>query len=126
MEIRVNLVLIAVLGLVWLGLKAHAPARIETATDMDRLAELEDAFARDRADKDAVLALTQAYLEENHPVLAVTVLTKVSALVIAGGAPRLRPGPPRTGGGRRAHLGPCRRGARAHGPGGRRQRRSDA
>lgn len=74
MEIRVNLVLIAVLGLLWLGLRAQGPARITTAHDMAQLAYLEDSFARDRADQAALEALTDAYLESNHPQMAITVL----------------------------------------------------
>jgi hypothetical protein len=73
-EIRINLVLIGLMALVWLGLEAQAPARIETAPDMAALAELEDAFAIDRADQGALLALSDAYLESNHPVLAITAL----------------------------------------------------
>jgi hypothetical protein len=81
-EIRVNLVLIALLGMVWLGLKAHAPARIDTVSDAGQLAELEDAFARDRGDQSALLALTDAYLEASHPVLAVTVLRAAEASLL--------------------------------------------
>jgi hypothetical protein len=73
-EIRVNLVLIGLLALVWLGLRAHAPEQIAAVADSAQLADLEDTFARDRADQKALLSLTDAYLESHHPVLAVAVL----------------------------------------------------
>jgi len=73
-EIRVNLVLIALLGLGWLGLRAHAPQRITTEAASASLSRLEDAFAHDRADGTALIGLTDAYLEAGYPALAVVTL----------------------------------------------------
>lgn len=74
MEIRVNLVLIALLGLAWLGMRAHTPTRITAEVASAHLAQLEDGFARDRADHKALVALTDAYLDAGYPTLAVVTL----------------------------------------------------
>lgn len=74
MEIRVNLVLISVLGLFWLGMRVHAPTRITTEASSASLARLEDNFAADRTDHKALIALTDAYLEAGYPALAVVSL----------------------------------------------------
>ena len=74
MEIRVNLVLLALLGLSWLGLRAHTPTRITSEVATGQLGQLEESFARDRADHDALVALTNAYLETGYPALAVVTL----------------------------------------------------
>jgi len=75
-EIRINLALIAAIGLLWLGLRVHAPERIEISGDALQLAELEDGFARDRAHKQTLVALTGAYIEAGFPQLAVMALRK--------------------------------------------------
>ncbi len=74
MEIRVNLVLIALLGLSWLGMRAHTPSRITHEGASAQLAKLEDRFAHDRADHKALVALTDAYLDIGYPALAVVTL----------------------------------------------------
>ena len=82
MEIRLNLALIAAIGLLWLGLRVHAPQRVQAAGDMVHLAELEDAFAKDRAHKQTLISLTSAYLENGFPVLAVMALRKAEPALL--------------------------------------------
>jgi hypothetical protein len=82
LEIRVNLVLMAVLGCIWLGLRAHAPARITSENQGEALAGLEDAFARDRADKQALIALTDAYLDGGHGALAIVTLRSAEPVLL--------------------------------------------
>lgn len=74
MEIRVNLVLLALLGLCWLGMRAHTPARITNEASAAHLGQLEESFANDRADQRALVELTNAYLEAGYPALAVVTL----------------------------------------------------
>ncbi len=76
MEIRVNLALLAVLGLVWMALSADEPV---AALDPDEpatreLAALEDGFARDRGDAVLARALSTRYLEMDRPGLAIASL----------------------------------------------------
>jgi hypothetical protein len=73
-EIRLNAALIALAGLLWLALFAHAPATIANRHEMAHLGALEDAFGRDRASQKALLALAEAYLESTHPQLAVAAI----------------------------------------------------
>jgi len=73
-EIRVNLVLLSLLGLFWLGMRVHAPTRITAEPNAASLARLEDSFAADRADHRALIALTDAYLDAGYPALAVVSL----------------------------------------------------
>lgn len=73
-EIRLNAALIAMVGLLWLALYAHAPAPVLSKQEMAHLGGLEDAFWRDRANSGALIALTEAYLEEAHPQLAIAAL----------------------------------------------------
>ena len=70
-EIRLNAALIAMAGLLWLGLYAHVPAPVASRQEMAHLGGLEDAFWRDRASGEALVALTEAYLEGAHPQLAI-------------------------------------------------------
>lgn len=70
-EIRLNAALIALAGLLWLGLFAHAPTPVAGKAEMAQLGALEDAFGRDRANQRALLSLSEAYLEGGHPQLAV-------------------------------------------------------
>ena len=75
MEIRVNVVAMVLVGLTWLGLRAHAPTPVESGKQWaTHLAALEDAFGADPSDKRAVIALIDAYLEEGFPLLAVAAL----------------------------------------------------
>ncbi len=74
MEIRVNLVLISLLGLAWLGLRVQSPERITSESASHSLSRLEGRFAQDRADQETLLALTEAYLDSGHPALAVVTL----------------------------------------------------
>jgi hypothetical protein len=69
---RVNVVLMVLIGLTWLGLKAHAPAPIASGKPGgSQLASLEDAFGADPSDKRALIGLVDAYLEDGYPLLAV-------------------------------------------------------
>jgi hypothetical protein len=72
----------ALVGLFWLGLRAHAPAPISEPHELARLAALEDAFGHDPADKRAVVALTDAYLEAGYPQLAVAALRQAEPALL--------------------------------------------
>jgi hypothetical protein len=74
LEIRVNLFLIALLGLLWLGLRVHSPEPVMARAELEQLAPLEDAYADDPADAMGLVRLTQAYLDVGHAALAVAVL----------------------------------------------------
>lgn len=73
-EIRLNAALIAIAGLLWLALYAHAPSMVASKNDMAHLGQLEDAFNRDPSDLSALVALSEAYLERAHPQLAVALV----------------------------------------------------
>jgi hypothetical protein len=82
-EIRVNVVLMVLVGLTWLGLRAHAPAPVESGQQwVSQLAALEDAFGADPSDKRAVVALIDAYLEEGYPLLAVAALRSAEPVLL--------------------------------------------
>lgn len=74
MEIRVNLVLIAFVAMVWLGLYAHAPSRLGEPLEMARVSALEDEAARHPSDAAALVALSDAYLTRGYPLLAITAI----------------------------------------------------
>lgn len=76
MEIRLNLVLLAALGIAWLALTAGEPvAAMDPAeSDTRELAELEDRFARDRTDVFLAQRLSTRYLEMDRPGLAIATL----------------------------------------------------
>jgi hypothetical protein len=76
MEIRINLVLMAALGLAWAGLTAAEPvAALDPGADETRhLAILEDAFAQDRSDPVLARELAERYLEIEQPGLAVATI----------------------------------------------------
>src|SRR5688500_7865552 len=76
MEIRVNLVLMAALGLAWAGLTAADPvAALDPASDETRrLALLEDAFAADRSDPLLARELAEKYLRLDQPGLAIATI----------------------------------------------------
>jgi len=76
MEIRLNLVLLAALGIVWGCLRGTDPAAaLEPGTEETReLAALEDAFARDRDDIVLARRLSTRYLELDQPGLAIAAL----------------------------------------------------
>lgn len=74
MEIRVNLVLIALVAAVWLGLYAQTPARIGDAHEMLRISTLEERAARQPGDGSALVALSEAYLSRGYPQLAITAI----------------------------------------------------
>lgn len=82
MEIRVNLVLIGFVALVWLGLYAQTPGRLGDAHDMAQLAALEDESARHPADASALVALSERYLAQGYPTLAITVIRAADAEVL--------------------------------------------
>ena len=74
MEFRVNLVLIAFVACVWLGLYAQTPARVGEPGEMAHVGLLEDEVARHPGDGDALVALSERYLAQGHPALAMTVI----------------------------------------------------
>lgn len=76
MEIRVNLVLLAALGLAWAGLTAADPvsALDPASEDTRHLAVLEDAFAADRSDPVLARQLAEHYLEIDRPGLAIAII----------------------------------------------------
>ncbi len=82
MEIRVNLVLIALLSLAWLGLRAQTPSRITSEAAAGHLAQLEDTCAQDKADPQALVELTNAYLEIGYPALAVLALRAAQPVLL--------------------------------------------
>jgi hypothetical protein len=77
-EIRLNAALIAIAGLFWLSLYAHAPLPVASRADMAHLTQLEDAFNRDPDNLGALVALSEAYLESAHPQLAVALVRSAS------------------------------------------------
>jgi hypothetical protein len=82
LEIRINLVLMVLVGLLWLGLRTHGSVAIEDAQHAAPLAALEDAFGADPADKRSLVALTDAYLERGYPLLAVSTLRSAEATLL--------------------------------------------
>ncbi len=83
MEIRVNVALMMIVGLIWLGLRAHAPSAVDAEKPwVSQLAPLEDAFGADRGDKRALVALIDAYLEEGYPQLAVAALRHAEPMLL--------------------------------------------
>ena len=74
LEIRVNLVLIAFVAMVWLGLYAQTPSRLGEAIEMSQVSRLEDQAARHPSDPEALVALSEAYLARGYPVLAMTAI----------------------------------------------------
>jgi predicted Zn-dependent protease len=77
-EIRLNAALIALAGLLWLALYAHAPTLTAGKQEMAQLGQLEDAFNRDPNSISALVALSEAYLESAHPQLAVALVRSAS------------------------------------------------
>jgi hypothetical protein len=78
LEIRLNAALIAMAGLLWLGLYAHAPTPTSNPHEMVQLGQLEDAFNRNPDSLSALVALSGAYLESAHPQLAVALVRSAS------------------------------------------------
>jgi hypothetical protein len=76
MEIRINLVLLAVLGAVWFSLVANEPvsAISQDAAEARELAFLEDEFARDPENELLAKHLASRYLELDRPGLAIAVI----------------------------------------------------
>jgi hypothetical protein len=81
-EIRVNLVLMAFLALVWLGLTAQMPAVIEGGHDLAQLGALEDAAARNPGDARVLVQLSERYLAQGLPLLAITTIRAADAVVL--------------------------------------------
>jgi hypothetical protein len=77
MELKVNLVLLAVLGAAWAAIVLAEPAASldPSAASTAELAALEDAFASDRGDSLLARQLADQYLELRSPQLAVAVLS---------------------------------------------------
>jgi hypothetical protein len=82
LEIRVNLVLIAFVAAVWLGLYAQTPARLGEPHEMAQLGALEDEAARHPGDARALVALSDRYLAQGFPTLAITVIRAAEAEVL--------------------------------------------
>jgi hypothetical protein len=82
LEIRVNIALMALLGLLWLGLRAQAPEPLSDPAQLAQLGALEDAFGADPGDKRALVALTDAYLDEGFPQLAVAALRNAEPVLL--------------------------------------------
>ena len=76
MGTRVNLAVLALLALAWLGLSARAPARIIVEVASSSLGPLEESVASDRSDGAALLALSEAYVDAGYPALAVVTLLR--------------------------------------------------
>ncbi len=76
METKVNLVLLAVLGVSWGAVTLAEPAAAldQRAPSTAELAALEDAFASDRGDAGLARRLADHYLELRSPQLAVATL----------------------------------------------------
>ena len=76
MEIRLNLVLLAVLAISWSALSpSHPVAALDPESEATReLAMLEDEFARDRGDVLMARHLASRYLELDRPGLAIAIL----------------------------------------------------
>jgi len=75
-EIRLNLVLVAVLGIVWFSLvPSHPVSRLDPAdARVSALAAVEDGFARDRGNLTLARELADRYLELEEPGLAIATL----------------------------------------------------
>lgn len=72
MEAKVNLVLLAVLGLVWAAATIAEPAAaLPNDASTDELAELEDAYAADRTDPVLARQVADRYLTLREPELAI-------------------------------------------------------
>ena len=82
MEFRVNLVLIAFVACVWLGLYAQHPARIGDDVEMAQLGRLEDEVARHPSDGASLVALSERYLVQGYPTLAMTVIRAADATLL--------------------------------------------
>jgi hypothetical protein len=82
LEIRVNLVLIAFVATVWLGLYAQTPARLGESIEMAQVSLLEDEAARHPADPQALVALSEAYLGRGYPLLAITAMRAAEASLL--------------------------------------------
>jgi hypothetical protein len=82
LETRLNTLLIAVAGMLWLGLRAHAPQAVEVSFDAEQLAYLEDTSARDRSNVGVLVALADAYIEHGYPALAVAAIRDAAPVVI--------------------------------------------
>ena len=82
MEIRVNLVLIAFVALVWLGSYAQTPARLGEPHAMAQLGALEEEAARHPGDPAALVSLSERYLADGYPLLAITVLRAADSALL--------------------------------------------
>jgi hypothetical protein len=81
-EIRVNLVLMAFLALVWLGMTAQMPAPIDEHHELAGLGALEDESARHPGDARVLVALSERYLAQGFPLLAITAIRAADAVVL--------------------------------------------
>jgi hypothetical protein len=84
LEIRLNLVLLATLGIAWAALSPSEPvAALDPASAETReLAMLEDEFARDRSDVLMARHLSSRYLELDRPGLAIAALHAADPAVL--------------------------------------------
>lgn len=76
MEVKVNLVLLGLLGLVWASLSSADPvAALDPSSDATlRLSELEDSFASDPSNIAHARELSRLYVELGQPGLAITTI----------------------------------------------------
>jgi len=84
LEIRLNLVLLATLGVAWAALSGSDPvaALDPESAETRELAMLEDEFARDRGDVLMARHLSSRYLELDRPGLAIAALSAADAAVL--------------------------------------------
>ena len=85
MEVKVNLGILAVLGVVWVSLTLAEPtAAMDPASEATRaLTELEDRFAADRDDPALAAQLADVYLDLDRPELAIAALSVAEADVVS-------------------------------------------
>lgn len=82
MEIRVNLALIGFVACVWLAMYAQAPVRIGDPREMTQLAALEEQVARHAGDAAALATLSERYLAQGYPLLAMTAIRAADPTVL--------------------------------------------
>jgi len=82
LEIRVNLVLIAFVALVWLGLYAQTPSRLGEPQAMAQLGALEERAARHPDDAVVLASLSERYLAAGYPLLAITAIRAADEVLL--------------------------------------------
>ena len=77
-----NLLLLAALGCVWLGLRASTPERMMTVAHAPHMAALEDAFAQNPDSVEYAEELADLYLARGYGELAVVALRRADHSVL--------------------------------------------